>query len=34
MPPSIEKAGVKLKLNTGVEAIEGDGKVERVRAGG
>ncbi len=29
-----EKAGVKLKLRTGVEAIEGDGKVERVRAGG
>ncbi|HEX4027913.1 MAG TPA: FAD-dependent oxidoreductase [Rhizomicrobium sp.] len=29
-----EKAGVKLKLRTGVEAIEGDGKVERVIAGG
>jgi 3-phenylpropionate/trans-cinnamate dioxygenase ferredoxin reductase subunit len=29
-----EKAGVKLKLDTGVEAIEGDGKVERVIAGG
>ena len=29
-----EKAGVKLKLNTGVEAIEGNGKVERVIAGG
>jgi 3-phenylpropionate/trans-cinnamate dioxygenase ferredoxin reductase subunit len=29
-----EKAGVKLKLRTGVEAIEGNGKVERVRAGG
>jgi len=29
-----EKAGVKLKLKTGVEAIEGDGKVERVIAGG
>lgn len=29
-----DKAGVKLKLNTGVEAIEGDGKVERVIAGG
>jgi len=29
-----EKAGVTLKLNTGVEAIEGDGKVERVIAGG
>jgi 3-phenylpropionate/trans-cinnamate dioxygenase ferredoxin reductase subunit len=29
-----EKAGVKLKLHTGVEAIEGDGKVERVIAGG
>jgi 3-phenylpropionate/trans-cinnamate dioxygenase ferredoxin reductase subunit len=29
-----EKAGVKLKLNTGVEAIEGSGKVERVIAGG
>jgi 3-phenylpropionate/trans-cinnamate dioxygenase ferredoxin reductase subunit len=29
-----EKAGVKLCLRTGVEAIEGDGKVERVRAGG
>ena len=28
------KAGVTLKLNTGVEAIEGDGKVERVIAGG
>ena len=28
------KAGVTLKLNTGVEAIEGNGKVERVRAGG
>jgi 3-phenylpropionate/trans-cinnamate dioxygenase ferredoxin reductase subunit len=29
-----EKAGVKLKLRTGVEAIEGQGKVEAVRAGG
>ncbi|HEX4636108.1 MAG TPA: FAD-dependent oxidoreductase [Rhizomicrobium sp.] len=29
-----EKAGVTLKLKTGVEAIEGDGKVERVIAGG
>jgi 3-phenylpropionate/trans-cinnamate dioxygenase ferredoxin reductase subunit len=29
-----ENAGVKLRLHTGVEAIEGDGKVERVRAGG
>ena len=29
-----EKAGVKLKLRTGVEAFEGDGKVERIRAGG
>jgi 3-phenylpropionate/trans-cinnamate dioxygenase ferredoxin reductase subunit len=29
-----EKAGVTLKLNTGVEAIEGDDKVERVIAGG
>src|SRR5882757_8941335 len=29
-----EKAGVRLKLNTGVEAFEGDGKVERVIAGG
>src|SRR3569623_1387181 len=29
-----EKAGVKLRLRTGVEAIEGDGKVERVIAGG
>ncbi len=29
-----QKAGVKLKLQTGVEAIEGDGKVERVIAGG
>jgi 3-phenylpropionate/trans-cinnamate dioxygenase ferredoxin reductase subunit len=29
-----EKAGVKLMLKTGVEAIEGDGKVERVIAGG
>jgi 3-phenylpropionate/trans-cinnamate dioxygenase ferredoxin reductase subunit len=29
-----EKAGVKLKLRTGVEAFEGDGKVERVKAGG
>jgi 3-phenylpropionate/trans-cinnamate dioxygenase ferredoxin reductase subunit len=29
-----ERAGVKLKLNTGVEAIEGNGKVERVIAGG
>jgi 3-phenylpropionate/trans-cinnamate dioxygenase ferredoxin reductase subunit len=28
------KAGVTLMLSTGVEAIEGDGKVERVRAGG
>ena len=29
-----EKAGVVLKLRTGVEAIEGDGKVEAVLAGG
>ena len=29
-----EKAGVKLKLRTGVEAFEGDGKVQQVRAGG
>jgi len=29
-----EKAGVKLKLNTGVEAIGGNGKVEWVKAGG
>ena len=29
-----EKAGVVLKLRTGLEAIEGNGKVERVRAGG
>ncbi len=29
-----EKAGVKLKLNTGVEGFEGNGKVERVIAGG
>src|SRR6478736_4000739 len=29
-----EKAGVKLKLRTGVEAMEGDGKVEAVIAGG
>jgi 3-phenylpropionate/trans-cinnamate dioxygenase ferredoxin reductase subunit len=29
-----EKAGVKLKLNTGVEAFEGNGRVERVIAGG
>jgi len=29
-----EKAGVKLKLKTGVEAFEGNGKVERVIAGG
>ncbi len=29
-----QKAGVKLKLRTGVEALEGDGKVEQVRAGG
>jgi 3-phenylpropionate/trans-cinnamate dioxygenase ferredoxin reductase subunit len=29
-----QKAGVKIKLGTGVEAIEGDGKVERVIAGG
>src|SRR5579864_3083682 len=29
-----EKAGVVLKLRTGVEAIEGRGKVEAVRAGG
>jgi 3-phenylpropionate/trans-cinnamate dioxygenase ferredoxin reductase subunit len=29
-----EKAGVTLKLRTGVEAFEGKGKVERVRAGG
>ncbi len=28
------KAGVKIILNTGVEAFEGNGKVERVRAGG
>jgi 3-phenylpropionate/trans-cinnamate dioxygenase ferredoxin reductase subunit len=28
------KAGVRLKLNTGVEAFEGNGKVERVRAAG
>jgi 3-phenylpropionate/trans-cinnamate dioxygenase ferredoxin reductase component len=28
------KAGVTLKLRTGVEAFEGNGKVERVRAGG
>lgn len=29
-----EKAGVKLKLRTGVEAIDGNGRVERVIAGG
>jgi 3-phenylpropionate/trans-cinnamate dioxygenase ferredoxin reductase component len=29
-----EKAGVRLKLRTGVEAIEGNGRVERVIAGG
>ncbi len=29
-----EKAGVTLKLRTGVEAFEGDGKVERIVAGG
>jgi 3-phenylpropionate/trans-cinnamate dioxygenase ferredoxin reductase subunit len=29
-----EKAGVKLKLRTGVEAFGGDGKVEWVKAGG
>ena len=29
-----EKAGVKLRFSTGVEAIEGEGKVARVRAGG
>jgi 3-phenylpropionate/trans-cinnamate dioxygenase ferredoxin reductase subunit len=29
-----EKAGVKLRLRTGVDAIEGNGKVERVKAGG
>jgi 3-phenylpropionate/trans-cinnamate dioxygenase ferredoxin reductase component len=29
-----QKAGVKIKLGTGVQAIEGDGKVERVIAGG
>ncbi len=29
-----EKAGVKLKLNTGVEGFEGNGTVERIRAGG
>ncbi|HJR55528.1 MAG TPA: FAD-dependent oxidoreductase [Rhizomicrobium sp.] len=28
------KAGVMLKLNTGVEGFEGDGKVQRIRAGG
>ncbi|MBV9549355.1 MAG: FAD-dependent oxidoreductase [Alphaproteobacteria bacterium] len=28
------KAGVTLKLNTGVEGFEGEGKVERIRAGG
>jgi len=28
------KAGVTLKLNTGVEGFEGDGKVERIIAGG
>ncbi len=28
------KAGVKLKLNTGVEGFEGNGKVERIIAGG
>ena len=29
-----EKAGVKLKLRTGVEGFEGDGKVQRIKAGG
>ena len=29
-----EKAGVKLKLNTGVEGFEGEGKVQRIKAGG
>jgi len=29
-----EKAGVKLKLNTGVDGFEGNGKVERIKAGG
>jgi 3-phenylpropionate/trans-cinnamate dioxygenase ferredoxin reductase subunit len=29
-----EKAGVRLKLHTGVEAFEGDGRIERVIAGG
>jgi 3-phenylpropionate/trans-cinnamate dioxygenase ferredoxin reductase subunit len=29
-----EKAGVRLRLQTAIDAIEGDGKVERVRAGG
>ena len=29
-----EKAGVTLKLNTGVEGFEGNGKVERIIAGG
>jgi 3-phenylpropionate/trans-cinnamate dioxygenase ferredoxin reductase subunit len=29
-----EKAGVKLRLNTGVEGFEGNGKVERIKAGG
>ncbi len=29
-----EKSGVKLKLRTGVEAIEGDGRVEGIKAGG
>jgi 3-phenylpropionate/trans-cinnamate dioxygenase ferredoxin reductase subunit len=29
-----EKAGVRLKLRTGVEAFEGNGKVERIIAGG
>ena len=29
-----EKAGVKLKLKTGVEGFEGNGKVERIKAGG
>ena len=29
-----EKAGVKLKLRTGVEGFEGNGKVERIKAGG
>lgn len=29
-----EKAGVKLKLRTGVEGFEGNGKVERIIAGG